>query len=260
MQDRLRAGILSTAAVLGINPLDLATAISYETAGTFDPSKSGPTTKWGQHRGLIQFGEPQAQKYGVDWSNPIDSQLGPQGAVANYLRDTGVKPGMGLLDIYSAINAGGVGPEYYGRSDAAAGGAPGTVRDKVEQQMADHRQKAAALLGGGAFEAGVMPVHGGASNSPPPPGQSQPFGSMAPMMAGQSTIPTNIAAYAASEEPKSLGDRLSAAAKAFEEQAPKPPRISPMGSAAETGNVLLKFLNSPTAADLLIAKRLRGVA
>ena len=144
----LYSGILSTAQALGINPVDLATAISYETGGTFNPTQAGPTTKWGQHRGLIQFGEPQARQYGVDWSDPLGSQLGPQGAVARYLQDTGVRPGMGLLDIYSAINAGGVG--RYDASDAAAGGAPGTVRDKVEQQMAGHREKALALLGGGA--------------------------------------------------------------------------------------------------------------
>ena len=143
----LRTGIQQTAQALGINPVDLATAISYETAGTFDPTKRGPTTQWGQHRGLIQFGEPQAQKYGVNWDDPLGSQLGPNGAVANYLRDTGVQPGMGLLDIYSAINAGGVG--RYGASDANNGGAPGTVRDKVEQQMAAHRRKAQELFEGG---------------------------------------------------------------------------------------------------------------
>jgi len=151
----LRGGIEETASALGIDPVDLATAISYETGGTFDPTKKGPTTQWGQHRGLIQFGEPQAQKYGVNWDDPVGSQLGANGAVANYLRDTGVKPGMGLLDVYSAINAGGVG--RYDRSDANNGGAPGSVRDKVEQQMAGHRAKAMALFGGagqgGATEA-----------------------------------------------------------------------------------------------------------
>jgi len=151
----LRGGIEETASALGIDPVDLATAISYETGGTFDPTKKGPTTQWGQHRGLIQFGEPQAQKYGVNWGDPVGSQLGANGAVANYLRDTGVKPGMGLLDVYSAINAGGVG--RYDRSDANNGGAPGSVRDKVEQQMAGHRAKAMALFGGagqgGATEA-----------------------------------------------------------------------------------------------------------
>lgn len=140
----IAGGIVETARALGVDPVDLATAISYETAGTFDPTKRGPTTQWGQHRGLIQFGEPQAQRYGVNWSDPVGSQLGPQGAVANYLRDTGVQPGMGLLDIYSAINAGGVG--RYNRSDANNGGAPGTVRDKVESQMAGHRENALRLL------------------------------------------------------------------------------------------------------------------
>lgn len=144
--DDLKSGIKATAESLGISPVDLATAISYETGGTFDPVKSGPTTQWGKHRGLIQFGEPQAEKYGVDWNNPVVSQLGPDGAVAKYLRDTGVKPGMGMLDIYSAINAGGVG--RYNASDANNGGAPGTVRDKVEKQMGGHRAKALAMFGG----------------------------------------------------------------------------------------------------------------
>lgn len=142
----LKGGIEATAKSLGIDPIDLATAISYETAGTFDPTKAGPTTQWGQHRGLIQFGEPQAKEYGVNWDDPIGSQLGPDGAIAKYLRSTGVKPGMGLMDIYSAINAGGVG--RYGASDANNGGAPGTVADKVNNQMAGHRTKALAMFGG----------------------------------------------------------------------------------------------------------------
>lgn len=140
----VKDGIVQSASALGIDPEDLATAISYETGGTFDPTKAGPTTQWGQHRGLIQFGEPQARQYGVDWSNPVGSQLGPNGAVVKYLRDRGVKPGMGMLDIYSTINAGA--PGKYNASDANNGGAPGTVRDKVEQQMQGHRARARALF------------------------------------------------------------------------------------------------------------------
>lgn len=142
--DALANGIIEAAGELGVDPVDLATAISYETAGTFDPTKRGPTTQWGQHRGLIQFGEPQARQYGVDWSDPLGSQLGAGGAVVNYLRQNGVQPGMGLLDIYSTINAGA--PGLYNRSDANNGGAPGTVRDKVEKQMGGHRAKAEKLL------------------------------------------------------------------------------------------------------------------
>lgn len=143
----MREQIIATAQALGMDPLDLATIISYETAGTFDPRKSGPTTQWGQHRGLIQFGEPQAQQYGVNWDDPVGSQLGPDGAVARYFRDNGWQPGMGMLDAYSIVNAGG--PGRYNASDANNGGAPGTVRDKVEGQMADHRRNAARVLGFG---------------------------------------------------------------------------------------------------------------
>ncbi len=154
--DTLRAGIDATAKALGISPVDLATVISYETGGTFDPKQPGPTTQWGQHRGLIQFGEPQARQHGVDWNNALASQVGPDGAIANYLRGAGVEPGMGLLDLYSAVNAGRVG--RYGASDANNGGAPGTVRDKVENQMAGHRQNALALMG--------QENGGGATNAP----------------------------------------------------------------------------------------------
>lgn len=136
--------IQAAATELGIDPTDLATVISYETAGTFDPDQPGPTTKWGQHRGLIQFGGPQRQKYGVVPGQTFEQQMP---AVVAYLRDAGVKPGMGIMDVYSAINAGA--PGRYNASDTAAGGAPGTVADKVNNQMASHRRKALALLGGG---------------------------------------------------------------------------------------------------------------
>lgn len=145
----LASGIIQTAEAIGADPLDLATAISYETAGTFDPTKAGPTTQWGQHRGLIQFGEPQAQQYGVDFSSPdaaLASQLGADGAIAKYFTSSGFKPGMSGLDLYSTINAGA--PGKYNASDANNGGAPGSVADKWQNQMADHRAKAAALLGG----------------------------------------------------------------------------------------------------------------
>lgn len=138
--------IIEGAKMRGLDPLDVATAISYETAGTFNPTKAGPTTQWGQHRGYIQFGEQQAGENGVNWDDPINSQLDPEnGAVWKYLENAGVKEGMGLLDIYSAINAGGVG--LYNRTDENNGGAPGSVQDKVNG-MGDHRAKAARFLGG----------------------------------------------------------------------------------------------------------------
>lgn len=144
MNKELRLAILETAQAIGADPVDLATAISYETGGTFDPWKRGPTTKWGTHRGLIQWGEPQRRQYGVYRGMPVRDQMR---AAGKYLQDRGFKPGMGLLEMYSAINAGGIGEKYYGRSDAHAGGAWGTVRDKVEKQMHGHRRNAERLLG-----------------------------------------------------------------------------------------------------------------
>lgn len=140
----LAAGIVETAAALGMDPVELATFISYETAGTFDPLQPGPTTKWGQHRGLIQFGEPQARDYGVDWNDPLRSQLGADGAIVRYARAHGFEPGMSGLQLYATINAGS--PYRLTASDAAAGGAPGTVYEKYTQQMGGHRAKAESLL------------------------------------------------------------------------------------------------------------------
>lgn len=132
--------IRRTAANLGINPSDLATAISYETGGKFDQNLWGG--KGGNYLGLIQFGPEEQAKYGVKPGMPLDAHFG---AVENFLRDRGVKPGMGMLDLYSTINAGS--PGLYDRSDAANGGAPGTVAEKVAEQMAGHRIRANGLLG-----------------------------------------------------------------------------------------------------------------
>ncbi len=133
--------VKASAERLGVNPSDLLTSISYETGGSLDPWQKGPTTQWGQHRGLIQWGEPQRQKYGVTKDMPVADQMK---AVEAYLTDAGVKPGSNMLDIYSAINSGRVGNPN--ASDANNGGAPGTVADKVAS-MAGHRMRANALLG-----------------------------------------------------------------------------------------------------------------
>jgi hypothetical protein len=93
--------------------------------------------------GLIQFNGENQRKYGVTPDQSVTDQMG---AVESYLRDRGVKPGMGMLDLYSAINAGR--PGLYDRSDANNGGAPGTVADKVATQMVGHRARANAMLGG----------------------------------------------------------------------------------------------------------------
>ena len=156
MTTRFVAALNREAERIGADPADLATVISYETAGSFDARKRGPTTQWGQHIGLIQMGEPQRARFNYDPEGPVEDQMR---AVGDYLIGSGFKPGMGLLDLYSTINAGA--PGRYDASDANNGGAPGTVRDKVESQMAGHREKALALLGGTYFPAPSSYVNAG---------------------------------------------------------------------------------------------------
>lgn len=151
---RLVQAVVSQAQAAGMNPLDLLTIIGYETAGSYRADQPGPRTKWGQHRGYIQWGEPQARKYNVDFANP-EQQVS---AAIQYLRDHGWRPGMGRLEMYAAINAGDV--SKVGARDAAAGGAPGTVADKVNYQMKGHEARARNLLSQYDVPGGFQPPLG----------------------------------------------------------------------------------------------------
>src|SRR6266478_4295217 len=93
--------VRASSARLGVSPSDVLTAMSYETGGKLDPNLWGG--KGGKYLGLIQFGPEEQAKYGVRPGMPLEEHVN---AAENFLRDRGVKPGMGLLDIYSTINAG----------------------------------------------------------------------------------------------------------------------------------------------------------
>lgn len=170
----LAQAIVEASTRLGIDPHALATAISYETGGRFSPGIWGG--KGGNYLGLIQFGPEERAKYGVKEGQSAVEQMG---AVENFLRDRGVKPGMGLPDIYSTINAGA--PGRYNASDANNGGAPGTVLDKVQNQMGGHARNAQALLSG---QAGMLtppaPAIASAQPTPAPaPSSGEPIAPVA---------------------------------------------------------------------------------
>lgn len=172
LNPELAQAIVESARRLGVDPLDIATAMSYETGGKMSPSLWGG--KGGNYLGLIQFGPEERKKYGVHEGQSAGDQVV---AAENFLRDRGVKPGMGLPDIYSTINAGS--PGRYNASDANNGGAPGTVMDKVTQQMGPHRINAARLLG----------MQPGTPSAAPPAGASS--GPAAPAAGG--LVPTPAA-------------------------------------------------------------------
>ncbi len=128
--------IIRAANTLGVDPLDLARAISIETIGTFDPAIKGGTK--GDYVGLIQFGPVSSKdpttsynKYNVSaYLDDFDAQL--NGPVVQYLQDRGLKSGMGLGELYSIINAGSLkdGKPRWGASDGN-----GSVRSKVAQML-----------------------------------------------------------------------------------------------------------------------------
>lgn len=196
MADDLVPAVRASAERLGVDPSDLLTAMSYETGGKLDPNLWGG--KGGNYLGLIQFGPEERAKYGVKPGQTAAEQVG---AAENFLRDRGLKPGMGLLDIYSTINAGR--PGRYTASDAGNGGAPGTVADKVAS-MAGHRLRANALLGttGGGQAAAVPSQAGGdvaAGAAPSAPMSLAPGGGGAPvdtdlaaMLQGLAAIPAAV--------------------------------------------------------------------
>ncbi|UVK46816.1 phage tail length tape measure family protein [Mesorhizobium sp. AR07] len=124
---------------LQLNVKDILTAISYETKGTFNPGIVGGAGN--NYEGLFQAGPAARQRYGIDKNSSIEAQMN---AMAKYLVDAGVKAGDGLLQIYAAINAGSA--KKINASDEKNGGAPGTVLDKVSDQMGQHKDKAEGLL------------------------------------------------------------------------------------------------------------------
>jgi hypothetical protein len=219
MNPELAQAIIASSKRLGIDPVDLATTISYESEGTFSPSIWGGKNR--NYLGLIQFGPEERAKYGV---TPSQSAVAQMGAVENFLRDRGVRPGMGLLDVYSTINAGA--PGLYNRSDAANGGMPGTVRDKVEHQMGDHRAAAMRLLG--MSGAGMLPT--------------------------SSSLPASNATHSASSAtptaPNDTGDAsfmasLQAIPKLIAQQQPT---VAPAPPVADNSGMRAKFLAAAIAA------------
>lgn len=140
--DELSSSVRQGAQELGADPIDLMTIISYETGGKLSTGTRGGAGN--RHIGLIQFGPEEAKKYGVYEGQPVGEQMK---SVVAYLKDRGYKPGMSFAQLYATINGGN--PGALNASDAANGGMPGTVLDKVNSaQMAEHRAKALQVLDG----------------------------------------------------------------------------------------------------------------
>jgi len=166
----MASGIKQIAKELGVSAEDVAAVISFETGGTMNPWKKGPTTKWGQHRGLIQWGEPQRKQYGVTQNSTITEQLQ---AVKKYMYDRGVRPGMSREEVYASVLAG------HAKNVNSGPDANGTTPRSGAARMwnSGHRWALQNLERGarGSQGTSVAPQAPGGA-----PGAS-PFGSLAPL-------------------------------------------------------------------------------
>ena len=143
-EEELVRAVTALAEQMDISARDLLAVMSFETKGELRPDTMGPVTeKWGQHFGLIQWGERGAAKrYGVSPDDSITQQVI---AAGKYLQDAGVKAGDNLASIYAAVLSGDARKVY--ASDLAAGGVVGNVTEATSgDQFAGHIARADGLL------------------------------------------------------------------------------------------------------------------
>ncbi len=96
----------------------------------FNYESSGRPNVWGgtgnRYFGLFQAGPSERKQFGVDTVHP--SARNQIDAFGKFLAARGYKPGMGLLDMYSTVNAGS--PGHYNASDGN-----GTVSSHVAKML-----------------------------------------------------------------------------------------------------------------------------
>ena len=137
--------LVAAAQKLGVSPLDLATIIGFETAGSYSPSKRGGAG--GNYMGLIQFGGPERKQYGANSGQSFEEQV--QGPVVRFFQDRfkGVgrsTQGAGLLDLYRTVLGGNPNANINGKDSFGTSPASGVAR------MGPHRQESLKRFFGGS--------------------------------------------------------------------------------------------------------------
>lgn len=130
------------AAELGVDAIDLATIIGFETGGTYEPEQVGG--EGDNYRGLIQFGGPEREAYGVTPGMTFEEQL--RGPVLNYFKDRFAKAGMStqgasLEDLYTTVIAGNPGANRNAQDSNGTSAISGVAK------MGPHREAAIKRYG-----------------------------------------------------------------------------------------------------------------
>lgn len=152
-----RQAISYIASQLGVNPIDVATFINYETGGSLVSGRYRRGLDiWGgdggRYLGWIQFSPENQRKYGVrPGMNPMQMAQ----AVVNYMKASGVRPGDGIHVLYQAVQA----PAYTAKARATGknflSDSNGAVGTHVARMQKDHRPLASSWLSQGARQGGA---------------------------------------------------------------------------------------------------------
>ena len=139
---RQRTALVEVASELGVDPIDLATIIGFETGGTYDPGQVGG--EGGNYQGLIQFGIPERSRYGVQPGMSFEEQL--RGPVKNYFKDRFAGVGMStqgatLEDLYTTVLAGNPTANRNARDSFGTSARSGVAK------MGPHREAAMRRFG-----------------------------------------------------------------------------------------------------------------
>lgn len=232
-----------------------------------------------------QYIRMRAQAYGINPDIAVKVAKGEGGLQDPYRRGQGPAPRSQAPGLGATENSFGPLQLYVSGTGAGLGDralAAGIDPRKDWQGGVDFALKEASKKGWGqwygAKAQGITGMMGIGSPSPyaglpdGPKGQeaySPPgLGGSSPMSLAATTpqpggilgdVPLDVANYASTPEPKPFGERIQNAFKALADTPDAPPvRFNQLGDARQTGDSLLKALNAPQIADVLLKKRLVG--
>lgn len=121
----------------GLDPVEVASVMSFESGGTFDPHKWGGDNN--NYQGLIQAGKEERAQFGIDPDLPPEEYAA---ALIRFFDARGMKPGLGIDDFYSTILTGS--PGHYDWKDSNGV----SVRNAINGIITgDHRKNAERWLG-----------------------------------------------------------------------------------------------------------------
>lgn len=135
--------IAQLSSIFGINPVEMAALMSFESAGTMSPHINGGDG--GKYKGLIQFGPPEQRTWGVNNSQSFQEQA--LHSVLGFLVQRGLRRGMGVDDAYAAILTGNVRGNRNSR-DSNGTNVNNAVRNQFGRPGTPHYDKAAKFMEG----------------------------------------------------------------------------------------------------------------